>query len=373
MTISKTLFITNPKDLSANIPGGVQLCSQEFLDVIRTISEEVIVYKVDVSKSICLRLKRKIKVDSYNLYDFEKHKKNLAEIINKNKIRVVFINKAELIKVSKIIKAIDNNLKVVILSHGNETGDYLHELTHPQKKQGKINLVIKKIRLGLNLFTESYHRHRYVDLVCAMSKEEEAIEKWLGAKNTFFFPRVIKPSPIKWKPQVGKIGFVGTLNHTPNYIALEEICKQLQPGSKLNFNIVGSGEFEGKALANKYPFVKYLGKLNDQELSDEAATWMYFINPIFWHSKGASMKLAQAINWQIPIISTVAGARGYQFKTEILNLVPNKVEDFAREIERLHLNLAQAEIQHQNLQNHRVYTFSKEELSKNFAEKIYGL
>src|SRR5690606_30477135 len=207
--------------------------------------------------------KRKVKIDSYNLYDFDKYKEDLTNIIEKNQVEIVFINKAELIRVSKILKEINNNLKVIILSHGNETGDYLHELTHPQKIHSQLALAIKKIRLGLNLFTESYYRHRYIDLVCAMSFEEENIEKWLGAKHTFFFPRIIKSSPINYRPKKGKIGFVGTLNHTPNFLALKDICNQLSL-TKLSIElvIIGGGEVQGTELASNYSFVRYLGKLD---------------------------------------------------------------------------------------------------------------
>ena len=41
---------------------------------------------------------------------------------------------------------------------------------------------------------------------------------------------------------------------------------------------------------------------------------MYFLNPVFYYSKGVSTKLAKGMNWGLPVISTVAGNRGYIFK-----------------------------------------------------------
>ncbi len=329
----KSLFITNPSDLHSVIPGGVQLCSQEFLETIQTIYPQVVIFNVSVSKNLFYRLKRKVGLDSYDLYDFKKYEDELVETLQKNNIDIVFINKAELVKVSKILKEIDRSLKIILLSHGNETGDYLHELTHPQKKHNLFVSAFKKIRLGLNLFTESYYRHRYLDLVCTMSLEEESIEKWLGANNTFFFPRIIKLNPIQHKPEPRKIGFVGTLNHTPNFLALKDICKELSLSKfSAKLIIVGGGEEQGVELASAYPFVFYLGRLDNEDLINEVSTWAYFLNPIFWYSRGASMKLAQALSWNVPVISTIAGARGYKFKKQFLKLTPNNANEFVNEL-----------------------------------------
>ncbi|TAH01558.1 MAG: glycosyltransferase [Sphingobacteriales bacterium] len=166
-----------------------------------------------------------------------------------------------------------------------------------------------------------------------MSVEEEAIEKWLGSKNTFFFPRLIHDNKIIRNPIHGRIGFVGTLNHTPNIIALEEICKILKQNNfSGEFRIVGSGETEGKLLGDKYKFVTYCGRLNDNELKQELSTWVCFLNPIFWYSRGASMKLAQALGWGLPVISTIAGARGYKFKNDFLILTSNNAQSFVTQI-----------------------------------------
>ncbi|TAF74510.1 MAG: hypothetical protein EAZ53_09005 [Bacteroidetes bacterium] len=188
-----SLFITNPKDLNSDILGGVQICSQEFLEVVKLVSNKFVIHNVNISQNLFLKAKRKLKIDSYDLYDIEPDKNEILSIINKHEINYIFINKAELIKFSKIIKLTSPySVKVVLMSHGNETGDFLHELTHIHSKFSLFKKSWQKLRLGLNLFLESYYRHRYIDLVCAMSEEEVAIEKWLGSKEIFFFPRLIR-------------------------------------------------------------------------------------------------------------------------------------------------------------------------------------
>jgi hypothetical protein len=37
------------------------------------------------------------------------------------------------------------------------------------------------------------------------------------------------------------------------------------------------------------------------------------LNPVFWLSRGASMKLATALGWGLPVLTTQAGARGYEW------------------------------------------------------------
>ena len=329
-----SLFLTNKNDLYSTISGGVQLCSQEYLEIVRLISTQVKIFDVKVARDLKYRIIRGSGLDYYHLYNVKLYKLQLVEIINKHNIDVVFINKAELIRFSKIIKNVyGEKVKIVLMSHGNETGDFLHELTHPNSNICLLKLLKSKIRLGLNLHLESYFRHRYIDLVCAMSIEEEAIEKWLGAKNTYFFPRLICDNKINRIPIKGRIGFVGTLTHIPNKIALEQVCEILK---NKNFNtelrIVGSGLVEGREFSTKYKFVTYLGRLNDIDLKKEVTTWDCFLNPIFWYSKGASMKLAQAIGWNLPIVSTVAGARGYKFKNEFINFTSNNAESFVNKI-----------------------------------------
>jgi hypothetical protein len=51
--------------------------------------------------------------------------------------------------------------------------------------------------------------------------------------------------------------------------------------------------------------------LSDTELRAEAATWSAFLNPIFCQARGCSTKLATALGWEIPIVTTPVGARGY--------------------------------------------------------------
>jgi hypothetical protein len=75
--------------------------------------------------------------------------------------------------------------------------------------------------------------------------------------------------------------------------------------------VVGGPQELGRWLADKYGTVDYLGTLDDAALAVEAATWNVFIHPIFCLPRGCSTKLAIGIAWQIPIVTTAEGRRGY--------------------------------------------------------------
>lgn len=75
--------------------------------------------------------------------------------------------------------------------------------------------------------------------------------------------------------------------------------------------VVGGPPALGQWLAGKYGNVDYLGPLDDAALAVEATTWNVFIHPIFCLPRGCSTKLAIGIAWQIPIVTTAEGRRGY--------------------------------------------------------------
>lgn len=135
-------------------------------------------------------------------------------------------------------------------------------------------------------------------------------------------------------PITNRFGFVGTLNHPPNEIALSQIFELIQNKKlKIEIRLVGSGLEKGMEFSKKFSFVTYLGKLDDESLRIEIGFWSYFLNPIFWYSRGASMKLAKALEWGLPLITTKAGRRGYIFKKNILEDVNNNPFDFVEKIE----------------------------------------
>src|ERR1700756_4963081 len=116
----------------------------------------------------------------------------------------------------------------------------------------------------------------------------------MGAKKIFFVPRTFLKDLVSWMPVKGRLGFVGDLNHFPNYYGLLQLCEaisQKEQRTAIAIRVVGKESNNLDALLSKYSFVQSLGYLNNEQLRSEAATWTYYLNLVFYYSKGVSTKL----------------------------------------------------------------------------------
>lgn len=312
----KVLFITNQLFVDESKPeGGVRLCTYDFIELLKC-RYEVVIFSLDYNKSFIYRLKAKIGVDVYEEYDTNKYLKLLANEIKKAHIKKVFINLSNALAITKAVKE-NSDVKVILCSHGNESGDFLHQTVRFSRMMHPLPRLFSSWRLGRVLQKELDFRNRYIDLVLSVSDIENSIEKWLGAKQTFMVPRVFLPDFISWNPIVGRIGFVSDLSHYPNYYGLFNLCKELQNkdlDKKIEIRVVGKSCGNLKLLLKEFNFISPLGYLNEEQLKQEAGSWMYYLNPVFYYSKGVSTKLAKGMNWGLPVLSTEAGNRGYIFK-----------------------------------------------------------
>lgn len=335
----KAVFLTHPQALQSEITGGVQLCSREFHFIIEKIKDiELTNYYVPYTRKISQRIMIRLGMENYSMYDVKKDAPALLEYIDKNGINLVFINMSSLIRYARPVReAFGDKVKIVLLSHGNHSGDFLHLISKPLAKPSALRQLLNKLRLGRLISTESEYRVRYLDAVVALSETERQIENWFGGRKVAFLPRRLYADFLSYDPIFGRIGFVGRLDHPPNlqgmYILLDQVKKY--DHSKIKIRVVGAPESYGRELQQLYPFVEYLGELSDKDLEREVAGWSLLLNPVWWYSTGASTKLARAISWGVPIISTTAGMRGYEWKQGAL-----LIADTAEEMTRLMLEIA---------------------------------
>jgi glycosyltransferase involved in cell wall biosynthesis len=318
MTNKKAIFLTNKESLYSEITGGVQLCSKEFHGLISNIVDvDVADYYVQFTRNIFDRIVIRLGFENYNMYDIKKDSVSLLKYIEDSKIEIVFINMASLVGYSKVIKQkFGESVKIVLLSHGNHSGDFLHLISKPIDTPNPLKSFLRKVRLGLLISKESLFRVRYLDSVITLSETEKQIENWFGSKKSIFVPRQLAPKFINYRPIKGRIGFVGRLDHPPNLQGIQILLNALKTVGlrEVEFRLVGAPLNFGASIKENYTNVSYLGELSDKELEDEVSTWTIFINPVWWYSTGASTKLAKAISWGIPIITTTAGMRGYFWK-----------------------------------------------------------
>lgn len=369
MELNKTsaLFITEKKYVDFTIPGGVQLCTEEFIQYFEKAGYALTVFKVQPVVTVLKRIKIKLGIEIYSLYEVEKYLEELCTLIVAGNIKTVLFNQLNLAHWTAALKPrLPDDVRFIGLSHGNESGDFLHDITKISNGNGgygkgngkgntagtsksdnlgatkSINLGATKTtalqtwRLGKLLVREKYLFQQLLDGVITISKHESYIDQWLGARKILYLPRILKPDWIRWTPGLNRIGFVGTLNHLPNLQGIVDIAEELTAKHfKGQLRLVGSPPQTGLDLAKKYPFIFYAGALTETELRDEASHWSLFLNPVFWYSRGSSTKLAQGLNWGIPVLSTPAGSRGYSLSDLSILCEDNTAHSFVKAVFRI--------------------------------------
>lgn len=332
----KGLFLTHDIYLNAPIPGGVQICSQEFFDLVAECGIDLKIYSVGFTRGLVERARIRMGLDCYNMFNVKHERVRLIQYIRSNAIDIVFLNMAGMLRFAKMIKeSFAGGPQVILFSHGNNSVDLLHRTTKPLERYAFFKRIRDMVRLGVLIHFESRCRMKYLDGVITVSETEEQIEKWLGAQKVIFLPRVLKSDFVEHEPDLNRIGFVGRLDHPPNYqglvLFLEEL-KTLERGA-LKVRLVGAPAKWGRNVQRNYSFVEYLGELSDSDLRREVQTWSFFLNPIFWYSAGCSFKLGKAIGWGLPVVTTLPGLRGYQWNEGSL-LVADDPRDMALKVLR---------------------------------------
>ena len=324
----KIAFVTNPTELYASPPGGVQLCSLEYLKAFRSIGT-VAIFDVHPTLHLWDRIRRKILGAPYLTHNPLRELKVL-DSIKAYMPDIICINHCLLLRYARPLYFQNPASKIIILSHGNQSGDDLFECAHPSGRYFNTPRVASRI-LGRSLIIESNTRHYHIDGVVVMSEEEQVFERWMGSPASFVFHRVVQPIATKRKPIKNRVGFVGTLNHTPNSEALQRLLPFLASnGFDGELRIVGGPIEQGREIASQYSFVSYLGALDDQALDAEVNSWSVALNPVFWLSRGASMKLKYLLERGIPVITTKSGARGYKLPHEVCVQTSDSAADFAQ-------------------------------------------
>jgi Glycosyl transferases group 1 len=354
MKNNKALFVTHKEWLDSTVTGGVQLCSREFLNLLKESGFDIDTYHVPITRRLSDRVALKFNLSVYNLFDIEAVKGDLLDRIANDDISSVFFNMAGLLRLAKPLKeTFGASVRLYLASHGNDSGDFLHLTTKPLGNPGFIRRHLNIIRLGYLIHTESYYRNYYLDGVLTVSDVEKELENWFGARKNIYIPRLLEPVPLLLTPVPGRIGFVGRLDHPPNIqgisILLDEVIKDLPANTTVR--VVGAPREWGIKIAQRYPCVEYVGELSDDELVAEVQSWMLFLNPVFWFSTGVTTKVGWALNLGLPIISTPAGLRGYSWKDGTLLMAdtpqemaaaicrylrdPSGFADLRRQVERI--------------------------------------
>jgi len=168
------------------------------------------------------------------------------------------------------------------------------------------------------------------DHTFCLAEFEVEICRWLGARSASWLPRTVNAAaPLRWRPIGSRVGCVGTFDHPPNLEGLTLFCRALA-GLKpqgVRLRLVTRSHEVAARLAAAFEFVDPLGPLESGvALEAEVATWNAFVHPIFCYAMGCSTKVATAMEWGLPILTTQAGLRGYSWNAGELPIVATAEE-----------------------------------------------
>jgi hypothetical protein len=324
------LFITSNISMDG-FGGGVQRCTLEYKQTIEGAGFEVKDLRYDSDMRPTIRVRRKLMRKPYVDVIEPALGARVCQAIHDFKPSWIFFNECNALSILPEISptARAAGVRMGLLSHGLDSTDYLHYQAPVRDMElGSKTTARQAWTLGHKLFAERGYLQE-MDLTCCLAPTDVEIHRWLGSQKIVLLPRVIEPTPLDWQPVSGRLGTISTLVHKPNYQGLEDFCHALVKigvPSTLRLRVVGRPEDLGHKLQCQFPFVEYLGGLSDEAMAEEARSWASFVNPIFGYPRGCSTKLAVPLSWQIPVMTSRAGARGYVWDESLIPLADTAAE-----------------------------------------------
>jgi len=317
--------------------GGVQRCTREYLALMTAAGWQTHPVAYSTDRRLWTRLRRRLAPAPYRNIIPRSFAQTVAEAVQARGAGWVFFNQIEAAPLIPMLAPLrEAGVRFALLSHGVDSSDYLHETRIRATLQNGRPISRRDAGwLGAQLFAEM-EQHRYCDVVFCLSETDRQLEQWLGGKAVYVLPRTVDNTPLPWQPVAGRLGTVGTLVHAPNCEGLVLFCQALaaQPIGPIRLRLIGSPAEPGRRLAAQFPFIEYLGPLNDAEFAVEARSWCAFVNPIFCFGRGCRTKLAVPLSWRLPLATTRAGARGYVWDENLVPLVetPADLAQLARQL-----------------------------------------
>jgi glycosyltransferase involved in cell wall biosynthesis len=347
---SKAAILVASRSSLSSGRGGVQQCTQEYIQTLKTLGFRLEIVSFGAETSLLARLRRRVLNLPYRDRIERSVVRHVTGACRDSLPEFVFFNQADVLEFSREFRECFPIAKLVLLSHGLESADYLHELrargyAAPFARSSNVDLW----RLGFQLKQEATQRF-FLDASICLSPVEVEIERWLGTRQVTWLPRTASRHPLNWSPAANRVGYVGTLDHPPNAEGLILVLRVLlRVAPQIRVRVVGGPEAAAKLLFREFPNVDYLGVMGDNELRDEGASWNCFLHPLFCFARGASTKLATGLSWEIPVVATVAGCRGYRWKAGGVTLGESPV-DFANQVARICADLTFAETERTRVQ-----------------------
>lgn len=320
----QAIFVTAETALS-DASGGVQVYTRELMETFDAARLRINTISHGFERRWPARLRRKMLSRPYADRVPAGLLTKVVERQHGTKAKFIFLNGVDLAALAGDIRAaLGRSVSIALFSYGLESVDYLHT----SRASSQLASSRAASRLGRQLFAECSQR-RNVDIVFCLAPFEAEIERWLGARRVEWLPRTINDrGALDWRPVGNRLGCISTLDHPPNHEGLDLLLQELtrHPSRDFRFRLIGGPPEKGDALARSFRCVDYLGPLDDRGALEEVATWNAFVHPLFCYARGCSTKLAVALAWGIPIVTTPQGARGYVWRDGVLPMAETPPE-----------------------------------------------
>lgn len=324
------LFVCH-REFLAPVSGGAQWCTREYRATLAAAGFRLIDVTYGNRTSLAVRLRRQVQPQPFDHIDATAIAAEVASSATTHGARWCFLNNADAGSLTPTLRRAVPSLRLVFLSHGVELTDVVNNLRLGPDTAPAVQR--HPAWLGQLLLAEIAQRQALDAVVCIAQPDLE-VERWLGDRPRLFLPRQIPADDLPAAPISGRIGCVATLNHGPNRDGIERFAAELTAFPEVELHLVGGPEEAGRALAAGFPAIRYAGPLDEAALRRAAATWRAFVNPIFCPARGASTKVATALGWGLPVLTTPDGARGYIWSDADLPLAatPHALAALAHEV-----------------------------------------
>ena len=342
----KSLFLSHEHALAPG-GGGQQICSREYVETLRVAGFDLKNVLFATDRTWATRFRRRLRPAPYADLIPDEFADRAAQSAKAHSPAYLFCNLYNLIPLGPLLRSLlPPETKLVLLSHGLASVDEVHaERIARRHTTGFSGSRQPNNRLGAMMRIETEGLPAF-DHVFTLAPFEVEITRWLGARSVSWVPRVLSGrNPLPWAPEGSRVGCVGTFDHPPNLEGLELLCEALRrigPG-RLRLRVVTRSHSVLERLRTDYPFIDALGSMEDiGDLEAEAGTWSAFLHPLFCLAMGCSTKLATAINWGLPVLTTPAGVRGYRWTDGGVSLAATPDELAKNALDALDKNRAEA-------------------------------
>lgn len=324
------IFVSNRNSVEGSL-GGQQVCTHEYRETLRLAGFDLHDVLWEHERTLGRRIANRLKPSPYNRPWARDLASRVWQAASSHGARFIFLNVIDLLPLAADLKRLaGDDFKLIMLSHGLASVDEVHTQriakNYPFLPQNP-----SPLDPGMLVRREAEFLP-CCDHVVSLAPFEMEICRWLGSKSNSWVPRAVMPAPLPRRPVPGRLGVVGTMDHPPTLEALWLVFEAMQkkgPGAA-RVRLVSGSRRQAEFFAGRFSFVDYLGRLDEEGLREEAATWCAFLHPLFCFARGASTKLASGLAWGLPCITTASGARGYKLP-ENAAVLADSPEDFARQ------------------------------------------